>query len=469
MSPTKPQPHFPRGKRSNTLQSLFGYSSAMSALVWTLLLVCIVANPGVHAAVSVKGAVCIANLKEWCTNSTMTLMGEELESVASVRVGATAAEQQQVHCEINYKSSDTILCTLTMALSAKAGPYLLTLVIPGTAGADDSEVPAGNVLLGAFWGTSYTSFWNPSTTSSVTNQSSNWPSTGDGWTLHGNFDEDKTYTLFFFSSEAKAVAGNPSMVTCASVTHTTSTLTCTIIAVNGVMGMYRVLVTESETNAVLLGTTLLPSIAVNPPLPDVVGASGDCAASSAECVTGAKLILQGINFNYRKAEYQEFFVGVTEAQRNAISLTPVEVDKNGVTTTLTVADGTPAGSYPVFVRLQVCMMGMMSPLRHVGNLVLKSGDIAGFNMDMPTGSYRETQSASIPPGQAAAIILAAILGVLFLAALVALTVVCARRAARRRRSGEVNEFSENVEIGLPAAAVRPGKEVGTEGSRFSQY
>ncbi|XQJ30064.1 hypothetical protein NXY56_006142 [Leishmania guyanensis] len=207
-------------------------------------------------------------------------------------------------------------------------------------------------------------------------------------------DPAKSYSVVFYNTEADAVPGNPSPVTCAALSVAATKLTCTIIAANGVMGMYRFLVKDTTSDTLLLGSTPLNSIAVNPPLPAVTGASGECATSSAACISGATLTIKGTNFNHRDALYQRFSVGVTKAQRSAIRLAPTAVSETDVTATLTVADGTPAGSYPVFVEVQVCMMQMMSPLRYVGNLVLNSGSASGFNRD----ATNTTEIPNVPVG-----------------------------------------------------------------------
>ncbi|TPP55577.1 putative integral membrane protein [Leishmania donovani] len=146
----------------------------------------------------------------------------------------------------------------------------------------------------------------------------------------------------------------------------------------------------------LLGSTSLGAIAVNPPLPTVTGARGECATNSAACVSGAALTISSTNFNYRDHAYQQFFVGVTEARRSAVRLTPTAVSMTDLTANLTVAHGTPAGSYPVFVKVQVCMMHMMSPPRYVGNLVLQAGSASRLDGDATRSAVGVSNAAVAP-------------------------------------------------------------------------
>ncbi|CBZ29915.1 conserved hypothetical protein [Leishmania mexicana MHOM/GT/2001/U1103] len=415
----------------------------------------VVANPAVYAAPTVTGATCAVNKDGWCTNSMLKFEGIDLASVKALRIGSTAAEEKGITCADKFAATaTTVSCTVAMASSAKAGLYPVTLVLD-----DKTQVEAGSVLLGAFWELPSMQTWTSTTASGphkVTEQSSDWPSTGDAWSISGTFDPANHYSVLFYNIEAEAAAGNPSQVTCALLTVTATKLTCTIIAANGVMGMYRFLVKDTTKDVLLLGSTSLGAIAVNPPLPTVTGAQGECATSSTACVSGAALTISGTNFNYRDHAYQQFFVGVTEAQRSAIRLSPTTVSTTDLTAKLTVADGTPAGSYPVFVKVQVCMMHMMSPPRYVGNLVLQSGSIAGFNTDMPTGSSSETEGAAdgrrggMSAGYIAVTILAVVFGVMFLIVLGALTFVCLRKVERQHRLPEGNRFWDSMASDVPA-------------------
>ncbi|CAG9580689.1 conserved hypothetical protein [Leishmania major strain Friedlin] len=417
----------------------------------------VAANPAVGAAPAVTGATCAVNSDGWCSNSTLKFEGTDLASVKAIRIGSTAAEEKQITCADKFAATaDTVSCTVAMASSAKAGLYPVTLVL-----GDQTQVEAGSVLLGALWELPSMQTWTSTTASAphkVTGQSSDWPSTGDAWSISGTFDPANHYSVLFYNIEAEAAAGNPSQITCALLTVTASKLTCTIVAANGVMGMYRFLVKDTTKGTLLLGSTSLGAIAVNPPLPAVTGAQGECATNSAACVNGAALTISGTNFNYRDHAYQQFFVGVTEAQRSAIRLTPTAVSMTDLTANLAVAHGTPAGSYPVFVKVQVCMMHMMSPPRYVGNLVLQSGSIAGFNMEMPTGYSSETQGAAggrcgvMSAGYIAVTILAVVFGVMFLILLVALTLVCLRKAERHRHLPEGNRFWDVMASDVPAVA-----------------
>ncbi|XQJ30065.1 hypothetical protein NXY56_006143 [Leishmania guyanensis] len=457
MSGTEPQRHSPRGKKSGTLRSPRVHSCNTYAVVWALCLALAVINPAAYATPAVTGATCTVNSDGWCINSALKFDGTDLATVAALRIGSTDAEQQNITCTDKFAvTATTISCTVAMASSAIAGLYPATLVL-----GNGTQVEAGSVLLGALWETQGMPTWTSTTPSSphkVTGESSSWPSTGEAWTISGAFDPAKSYSVVFYNTEADAVPGNPSPVTCAALSVAATKLTCTIIAANGVMGMYRFLVKDTTSDTLLLGSTPLNSIAVNPPLPAVTGASGECATSSAACISGATLTIKGTNFNHRDALYQRFSVGVTKAQRSAIRLAPTAVSETDVTATLTVADGTPAGSYPVFVEVQVCMMQMMSPLRYVGNLVLNSGSVAGFNMEMLTGSFPEAQGAidgdgsKMSSGYVAAVVLASIFGVLFLAVLTALTVVCVRGANRSRCMADANNFWGSMGSELPGVA-----------------
>ncbi|CAC9531409.1 hypothetical protein LDHU3_33.1820:CDS1 [Leishmania donovani] len=67
-----------------------------------------------------------------------------------------------------------------------------------------------------------------------------------------------------------------------------------------------------------------------------------------------------------------------------------------LTANLTVAHGTPAGSYPVFVKVQVCMMHMMSPPRYVGNLVLQAGSASRLDGDATRSAVGVSNAAVAP-------------------------------------------------------------------------
>ncbi|KPA76646.1 hypothetical protein ABB37_07502 [Leptomonas pyrrhocoris] len=377
-----------------------------------------------------------------CRNAIVTLTGTELASVASVLVGSTAGEQAQLPCPLTGSpTARTVSCNLAPAPSVGNGVYPVTLVLSSGA-----KVEAGSLAVGTFLEAKGVAGWANTSGSSnyrVTGQSSDWPSTGDTWSVSGTFNPASTYSIVFYNNQKKAAIDSPGTPTCAPVKVTATTLTCTITSANGVMGMYNFLVRDSTNNALLLGSSSLPMLAVNPPLPEVTGASGDCATSSASCVNGAALTITGTNFNYRSAAYQQFFVGVTSAQRRAIQLATTAVDKKGVTLQLRTYGNVGAGSYPIFVKVQVCMMGMMSPLRFVGNLVLgAAGQTPGFNLDMPNGvtDDGEPSRSRMSGGYFAAVVFACLLGVLFLIALIALIVMVVRQRRRSRRWGMREEY-----------------------------
>ncbi|KAG5469387.1 hypothetical protein LSCM1_02604 [Leishmania martiniquensis] len=435
---TESHHRLPRGELRSTLPSLSRCRAAMSALGWALLLVCVVANPAVHAETTVNSVTCTVSIEGWCVGgSKVEIKGENLDQVASVAIRATSGGKTMLQCAIDKAAGTSLECTIEAEVVVKAGPYSLALVLSSADDTSSTEVSAGTLLLGALWGLEEVLHWTAGTNSHVESQSSDWPSTGDAWTLKGIFDVKKSYSMRFYYTDAEDAPAIPSPeVTCVSMKITVNTLTCNIVTFNNAMGMYRVLVQESDTKAILVGTVSLSSIAVNPSLPAVTRASGNCAENSEKCVTGASLTLHGINFNSRKVNYQKFFVSFTETQQSAILLTPTEVSKENITVTLTVAEGTPAGSYPVYVQVQVCMMEMLSPLQYVGNLVLKSGSAKGFNLDPPAGGCHECQGADgMSAGHLAATILAAIFGVLFLAVLVTLVIVCVRGTGSRGRLG----------------------------------
>ncbi|GET91858.1 hypothetical protein, conserved [Leishmania tarentolae] len=442
------------------MPSLFGYRSSMFAVGWALLLAVVVVNPAVYAAPAVTGATCSGNDDgRWCNNSMLTLTGTDLASVKALRFGFPDAKQEQITCNDNFiATSTTISCTVVMTSASNAGLYPVALVLE-----DNKQVESGSLLLGALWDLPEMQIWTSTTPSSphkVTGQSSDWPSTGDLWSISGTFDPNSQYSVFFYNTQQKAANGGPSPITCTQLVISDTNLSCIILAPKGAMGMHRFLVKDITKDALLLGSTSLWSIAVNPPMPAVTGAEGECATNSNACVDGATLTIKGINFNDRNHTYQKFFVGVTEVQRRAINLTPTSVGPDGVNVTLTVAHGTPAGSYPVFVKIQVCMMQMMSPVHYVGNLVLQSGTSAGFNTGMPTGHFSQTQSAvddhhqGLSSGYVAVASLAVTFGALFLIVVVVLTVVCLRRSQRRYQQ-EGNRYWGSVASDMPAAVSEP--------------
>jgi hypothetical protein len=388
-----------------------------------------------------------------CRNTVVTLTGTQLAGVTSVRVGSTAAEQALLPCALaGTPTPRTVACTLAPEASISGGVYPVTLVLSGGA-----TVDAGSLAVGTFLEASGVAGWTNTSGSSayrVTGQSSSWPSTGDVWSVRGTFNTASTYSIVFYNSQPAAVAGSPGTPTCSPVTVTATTLSCTITSANGVMGMYNFLVKDTTNNALLLGSSSLYKIAVNPPLPEVTGASGSCATSSAACVSGASLTITGTNFNYRSAAYQKFFVGVTSAQRSAIQLTPTAAAKSGVTATLSIEGNVAAGSYPIFVKLQVCMMGMMSPLRYVGNLVLHEGSVAGFNVDFPEGVVDRLGSCETwwrVPAYKASVAFAVIFAVLFLALLITLIVICCRFSLVRKGQMMRENFYEG-----PPMEMAPG-------------
>ncbi|KAG5495074.1 hypothetical protein JKF63_02127 [Porcisia hertigi] len=444
MSHIEPQGHFPRGKLSDAWPLPRGYKCGRSVFVWALLLALVIADAA-NASPRVLSGTCKPGADTWCINSLVELKGEELGSVKSVLIGSTAAEQQSITCTTEFRATaDAVSCIMAVQKSTNAGLYPVTLVLD-----DDSQVEGGSLAVGAFLGAHDVSGWTKTTPSSrhkVTGQSSDWPSTGDAWSVDGVFEPSTTYEVVFYNMQPDAAAGNPSTVTCDKMEVTETKLTCIITAVTGVMGMFRFLVKDTKENALLLGSTSLYSIAVNPPLPVTSGAAGACATSSKACTSGAELTIFSTHFNYRDPAYQKFFVGVTAAQQSAIRFEPTAVNKSSVTVRLTVDENVPAGIYPVFVKLQVCAMGMMSPGSYVGYVVLKSDSTKGFDTSIPSGSLPENDDVSDhqiggkPAGYVAAVVLASVFGVLVVLLLITLTFMCVRHPPLRNVAAEDHSF-----------------------------
>ncbi|KPI87972.1 hypothetical protein ABL78_2963, partial [Leptomonas seymouri] len=357
-------------------------SGAHPGLVCTKILLLLFATvlitlPLVNAAATVANASCSAGTVGSCLNTSATFSGTDLAQVTTVRIGLNFVDTALIKCESPTTTTTTVTCNLVVAASVRDGVYPVTLVM-----SDRTEVEAGSLLIGNFYEQESLPQWTSTTNSSVyrvTGQSSDWPSSGDTWSVSGTFDITSTYSIVFYNNQVKKVGESPGTPTCAPVKVTASALSCTITSASGVMGMYNFLVKDNSNNALLLGSSSLYMLAVNPPLPVVTGASGSCATSSASCVSGASLVISGTNFNHRSPEYQQFLVGVNSGQRSAIRLTPTAVDEHSITVAMDIKQDVAAGSYPIFVRLQVCAMSMMSPLYYVGNLVI-GGDksAAGF-------------------------------------------------------------------------------------------
>ncbi|KPA76647.1 hypothetical protein ABB37_07503 [Leptomonas pyrrhocoris] len=246
-----------------------------TALLYLFFVVIIVALPHVNAAAAVTTASCAVNADGSCLNTTVSFTGTDLDKVASVRIGLTPADEALIKCDTVKPSAKAVTCTLAVASSAKAGLYPATLAL-----SDGTQVEAGSFLIGNTYEQKSLPRWTSTTKSSnyrVTGQSSDWPSTGDTWSVSGTFNPASTYSIVFYNNQKKAAIDSPGTPTCAPVKVTATTLTCTITSANGVMGMYNFLVRDSTNNALLLGSSSLPMLAVNPPLPEVTGASGDCA------------------------------------------------------------------------------------------------------------------------------------------------------------------------------------------------
>ncbi|KAL7700216.1 hypothetical protein NQL31_002398 [Lotmaria passim] len=404
-----------------------------TVLLSLLLATLLAALPVASAAATVTSATCAVDDAGACGNgSTVTFTGTDLGDVTSVRIAPASADEVHITCTNVTATATTATCTLATTSTA-TDLYPVTLVL-----SNGAAMEAGSLLIGNTYEQKNLPRWTATSRSSayrVTAQSSDWPSTGDTWSVSGTFDTASTYSIIFYNNQPGAVAGSPGAPTCTPVKVTATTLSCTITTAVGAMGMYSFLVKDVTNNALLPGSTGLSKLAVNPPLPEVSGASGRCATSSASCVSGASLTIVGTNFNSRSAAYQKFVVGVTSAQRSAIQLTPTAVDASGVTVTLNVAEKVPAGSYPVFVRVQVCAMGMMSPLYYVGNLVLGMDSVGGFNLDFPSGGNdgeKMVTKSVMSGGYIAAIVFACVFAFLFLVAIVGFVVVCVRQRRRHR-------------------------------------
>lgn len=388
-----------------------------------LLSLCVVSTTASAADTSPTAAHCTnadgASDANCISNSTLTMEGltgltatsgvdavtVEINTTMAPYLTSTVATATCAEAVVS--STGTLTCRLTLSKDFPIGEYPVTLTATAAATAATTTYDAGFLVLGEIYNllsdasvsaeSRLTSRWREGSAADastaavrdaqlVTGISSDWPTTGDAFTIYGLFNRSATYDVIFYNTQSgfASIANDkaaenflPELTGLAVSDYGLSGVITTRVGNMGMMGFF---VRERSTGVILQGSGLLFLIAVNPADIVITSVAGDCATNATLCVANTAsavantMTFTGTNFNFRSAGYVTFRVGDeanTNNINNNINITATSVSADGTSLTAAVtfstADGLlSAGEYPVYARNQICALGMKSPYVLVG-------------------------------------------------------------------------------------------------------